>query len=134
MNERIRILRKALGLTLEKFGLNLGVGKTAISSIEHGVNAVTEQMFKAICNVNWNGKLVNEEWLRTGTGNMFIELPEEDEVGIIVSQLIEEKKHPFYNIILESMRTFNQLTPENQAAFTVYCEQLLENLRKEKED
>ena len=32
--ERVREIRKALGLTLEKFGDKLGVGKTAISKIE----------------------------------------------------------------------------------------------------
>lgn len=34
MNERIRQLRKSLGLTLEEFGSKVGVGKTAISNIE----------------------------------------------------------------------------------------------------
>lgn len=71
MKERIKELRKALGFTLEKFGKNLGVGKTAISKIEKGENALTDQMFTAICNVNWDGKYVNEEWLRNGTGEMF---------------------------------------------------------------
>ena len=32
--ERVREIRKKLGLTLEKFGERLGVGKTAISNIE----------------------------------------------------------------------------------------------------
>lgn len=71
MNKRIRKLRNNLGLTLEKFGKNLGVGKTAISKIEKGENALTDQMFTAICNVNWDGKYVNGEWLRTGEGDMF---------------------------------------------------------------
>ena len=34
--ERIKELRKALNLTLEKFGERLGVGKTAISKLEKG--------------------------------------------------------------------------------------------------
>ena len=34
MNERIRALRKELNLTMEKFGIRLGVGKTAISKLE----------------------------------------------------------------------------------------------------
>ena len=36
INDRVRILRKNLGLTLEKFGNRLGVGKNAISRIEIG--------------------------------------------------------------------------------------------------
>ena len=47
--ERVREIRKALSLTLEKFGDKLGVGKTAISKIEKGERSLTEQMTKAIC-------------------------------------------------------------------------------------
>lgn len=68
MNERIKQLRKELGLTLDKFGERLGVSKVAISLIENGKNALTDQMFKSICR-EFN---VNENWLRTGEGEMFV--------------------------------------------------------------
>lgn len=71
MKERVKELRTALGLTLEKFGKNLGVGKTAISKIENGENSLTEQMLISICNTNWNGKFVNEDWLRGNSDQMF---------------------------------------------------------------
>lgn len=67
MNERIKELRKSLGLTMEKFGERLGVTKVAISNIEKGNRNVTDQMFKFICR-EFN---VNENWLRTGEGSMF---------------------------------------------------------------
>ena len=67
MNERIKQLRKELGLTLEKFGERLGVSKVAISLIENGKNALTDQMFKSICR-EFN---VREEWLRNGDEPMF---------------------------------------------------------------
>ena len=47
--ERIREVRKALGLTLEKFGDKLGVKKNTLSALERGVNGLTDQMAKAIC-------------------------------------------------------------------------------------
>lgn len=64
--ERIKELRKSLGLTLEKFGERLGVSRAALSNIENGNRSVTDQMFKSICR-EFN---VNEEWLRDGTGDM----------------------------------------------------------------
>lgn len=133
MKERLNFLRKTLGLTMEKFGSNLGVTKTAISLLESGKTKLTDQMIKSICNVSWNGNFVNEEWLRTGIGNMFVELPPEDEVGILVSQLIDDKGNPLFDIILETMRTFNQLTPEDQKIVSSYCDQLLHNLKDKKE-
>lgn len=66
-NERVKQLRKFLDLTLEKFGDRLGVTKVAISNIENGKRAVTEQMSKAICR-EFN---VNDDWLRNGVGDMF---------------------------------------------------------------
>ena len=74
MNERVKEIRKKLGLTLDKFGERLGVGKAALSRIENGSNGVTEQMFKSIC----REFSISEEWLRNGTGEMFIELDRED--------------------------------------------------------
>ena len=74
LNERVKEIRKKLGLTLDKFGERLGVGKAALSRIENGSNGVTEQMFKSIC----REFSISEEWLRNGTGEMFIELDRED--------------------------------------------------------
>ena len=67
--ERIREVRNALGLTLEKFGDRLGVTKVAISNIEKGNRNLTEQMTKAICR-EFN---VDYMWLTTGDGEMFID-------------------------------------------------------------
>ncbi len=75
MKERVKELRKILGLTMEKFGKNLGVGKNAISRIESGKSNLTDQMVKSICNVNWDGKYVNEDWLRGKSSEMFRKEP-----------------------------------------------------------
>ena len=71
MKERVKKLRKELRLTMEKFGEQLGVKKNTVSQWESGTNSLSDQMLKAICNVNWDGRYVNEDWLRDGTGEMF---------------------------------------------------------------
>ena len=78
MNERIKELRNYLSLTLDAFGNNLGVTRAAISNIERGTRSVTEQMISSILKTSWNGQYVNETWLRTGEGDMFAKLPEDD--------------------------------------------------------
>lgn len=72
MNERVKLLRKTLKLSGEKFGEKIGVKRSAISQIETGKNNLSDQIIKNICTV-YN---VNEEWLRTGDGEMFIETKE----------------------------------------------------------
>lgn len=68
MNERLKQLRKQLNLTLEEFGKPLGVTRSALSRIENNVNNLTDTMINLICKT-YN---VNEDWLRYGTGEMFI--------------------------------------------------------------
>lgn len=68
--ERIRELRKSLGLTLEKFGEKIGMKKNSVSQLENGKNSVTEQVFKSICR-EFNA---NYSWLVSGEGEMFSEL------------------------------------------------------------
>lgn len=67
--ERVREVRKALGLTLEKFGEKIGMKKNSVSQLENGKNSVTEQVVKAICR-EYN---VDYMWLTTGDGEMFID-------------------------------------------------------------
>lgn len=70
--ERIREVRKALGLTLEKFGDKLGVKKNTLSALERGVNGLTDQMAKAICR-EYN---VSYDYLIYGEGDPFDDLPQ----------------------------------------------------------
>lgn len=67
--ERIREVRKALGLTLEKFGEKIGMKKNSVSQLENGKNSVTEHVVKAICR-EYN---VDYMWLTAGDGEMFID-------------------------------------------------------------
>ena len=60
MQNRIKALRKELGLNQEDFGKKLGVTKSSISSMESGRFSVTDSMVKLICS-EFN---VNERWLR----------------------------------------------------------------------
>ena len=68
-NERVKEIRKSLGLTLEKFGERVGVTKQTMSRIENGVNNLTEQMTKSICREFG----VDYIYLTTGEGEMFVE-------------------------------------------------------------
>lgn len=66
MNERIKKLRKTLELTQQEFAERIGMKRNSIALIESGRNT-SEQTIFAICR-EFN---VNEEWLRTGKGEMF---------------------------------------------------------------
>ena len=89
--ERVKEIRKSLGLTLEKFGDKVGVTKVAISNIEKGNRNLTDQMAISICR-EFN---VNENWLRTGEGEMFIELSRDEQIAEFVGRTLSTESDSF---------------------------------------
>lgn len=82
LNKRINTLRKSLGITMEEFGSKIGLNKSMVSRMEGGSAIPTDRTIKSICLV-FN---VNETWLRTGDGEMFVR-PEPS----LVERLCDEK-------------------------------------------
>lgn len=74
MNERIKKLRKTLDLTQQEFGARIGMKQNTIALIEGGRNT-SDLTVLAICREFG----VNERWLRTGEGKMFVS----DSVGVV---------------------------------------------------
>lgn len=126
-NERIKEIRKTLKMTMERFGERLGVTKTAISNIEKSKRNVTEQMRKAICR-EFN---INGDWLRTGNGEMFVQLSQEDETAHIVQDMLGSNTGSFYNIILEIAKSYKKLSPTSQKALDELADNLLSSLADE---
>lgn len=83
MNDRIKELRKELGLSGEKFGERIGVKKAAISKIESGVVGLSDSNILAICR-EFN---VNEDWLRYGTGEMFKDMTLDEEIISFIGEI-----------------------------------------------
>lgn len=131
MNTRIKQLRKTLNLTMEEFGKRLGVTRTAISNIESGNRNVTEQMFKSVC----REFKVTEDWLRTGEGEIFVSLPDEDEFAAYVEDLLaDDGENELYNIIKAVMKTYQELSPKSQETLRDISAKLVDNLKTGRED
>lgn len=126
-NERIKEIRKTLKMTMERFGERLGVTKTAISNIEKSKRNVTEQMRKAICR-EFN---INGDWLRTGNGEMFVQLSQEDETAHIAQDMLGSNTGSFCNIILEIAKSYKKLSPTSQKALDELADNLLSSLADE---
>ena len=103
MNERVKELRKALGLSGEKFGESLGVKSPAIYKLENGTTKLTDQMIKLIC-LTYN---VNEEWLRTGQGSMFNETKDE-----FLAEL--KRQHNLSDFQVELVKTYLELPDKDK--------------------
>ena len=117
-SERIKDLRKALGLTQERFGERVGLKKSAISQIESGVNGVTDQLRLAVFR-EFN---VNEDWLSTGEGSMFVELDEDEEIARSLGDILSDQ--PDFRRRLVSV--LSRMTPDEWALLEAKIRELAE--------
>ena len=92
-NERVKEIRKTLGLTLEKFGERIGVTRGSMSNIENGNRNLNEQMTKSIC----REFSVDYMWLTTGEGEMFIDTDDDfiERIDRIMAGEDEARKNLF---------------------------------------
>lgn len=72
INERIKYFRKdVLHINQKSFACDLGVTQSGVSYMEQSGSNVSDSSIKTICTIYG----LNEEWLRTGAGPMYIEEP-----------------------------------------------------------
>lgn len=77
MNERIKEVRKAKGLSQDEFGRRLGVTRGAVTNIELNKVEPKPLFVDLIC----REFDVNEEWLRTGVGPMLREKTRDEDLA-----------------------------------------------------
>lgn len=125
INNRIAQLLNTLGLTKTAFANNLKVSQAYISKLVR-TGTPSDLLVDDICQ-KYN---VNEKWLRTGEGEMFI-IPE-DETAALVSDLLEEPEDEFYQAIIELVRTYKQLSPESRSILREFGNMYLDNIKNRK--
>lgn len=91
MNQRILELRKSLNLSQTDFGEQIGMKPSSISDIENNRVQISDRTIIAICS-KFN---VNEEWLKTGNGNMFLEYDKKHDEFFSVFQNLKEPLQDF---------------------------------------
>lgn len=76
MNERFKQIRKALGMTQDEFSSKISLSRNFIAQIESGTKTPSDRTVSDVCR-EFN---VNEEWLRTGNGEMFVPEMKDDQI------------------------------------------------------
>lgn len=118
INDRIKELRKALHLTQAAFGERISIKQNSVALLESKYRNPSAQTISAIC----REFRVNEEWLRTGAGEMFVPTP-----ASIVDELAEE-----YHLCPEAqamVEKFITLDPEAQLAVFDYMCAVVDEIR-----
>ena len=131
INERFKMLRESCQKTQAEWADILGLSRSGVSEIEAGRRNVTKKHIRSL--ELWDGckdKAINIDWLKTGNGEMFLPVPEEDEVASYVAELLDPN-NPFADLIVEIMRTYSQLDSRSQEVLLEFSRKLIENIKKE---
>lgn len=83
MKDRIKKIRKELDLTQQKFADRIGVQRNTIAMYEMGRTFPSDAIIISICR-EFN---VNEEWLRTGQGEMFIKRTRDEQIASFIGSI-----------------------------------------------
>lgn len=89
--DRIKEVRKRAGERQSQFAENLGVKEATVTSWETGARNPSEAVMINICN-KYN---VNEEWLRTGDGEMSVPITRDEEIEIFIGKMLRDEPDSF---------------------------------------
>lgn len=119
MKERIKVVRKALGLSQTDFGSKIGVKQGTVAAYESGARIPLDSVIVSICR-EFN---VSERWLRTGEGEMFVRLSREEEITKFAMEIIRDPGSEFQRQLLTTMA---RLEPAQWKLMEQMLDQLLQ--------
>lgn len=104
MKERLKELRKSLGLTQQEFADRLHIKRTNIGNYEVGVSLPPDSVVALICR-EFN---VSEEWLRNGTGEMFIPMSLDEEIASFIGDIQSDIEENFKKRFISALSKLDE--------------------------
>lgn len=123
MNERIKELRKTLGLTQQEFADKLGISRNNIATYETRKTGPGNSVIKLICNT-FN---VNEEWLRNGIGEKFLPKPE-----TVIDEIVRD--YGLDDLDRQIIREFIELPEQDREAIRAYLQSIIATRKQSEAD
>jgi len=117
LNERIKKLRKELDLTQQEFADKLNIKRNTVATYETGKSNPSDAAVVLICKT-FN---VNETWLRTGEGEMFVELPKNEALGQQIREFLKGGSDSFRERLISLLL---RLPPEQWETLEHYAQEL----------
>lgn len=104
MNDRIKKVRQALNLSQDEFSSRLGLTRGAITNIELHKTEPKPLLVDLICSIYH----VNENWLRTGEGEMFAQPTRDEEIAAFVGAALSGEDENFKRRLLSVLSRLDE--------------------------
>ena len=121
MKDRIKAIRKHYDLTQAEFGDRIGVKGNTITNYENDLRNPSDAIIVSICR-EFN---VNEEWLRTGNGEMFQPITKNDEISKLFGEVLKENNDDFKRRLVSALAKLDDVGWEK-------LENLIDNISNKK--
>lgn len=121
IGERIKEIRKNLGINQSEFANGLGLSRQQVSFLEKGERSLTERTLNDISREYG----VNKDFILTGEGDMFIDLSKSEELIKFVNGLCENDPEKA-ELLLDIYYMFNELSEKEQKVIKDLIEVMLE--------
>ncbi|SFA88085.1 Helix-turn-helix domain-containing protein [Acetitomaculum ruminis DSM 5522] len=102
MNERIKEIRKYFKMTQVKFARSISIAQNTLSQYEKGISTPLDAIIASICKV-YN---VDEHWLRTGEGEMFVNKEKKELLADFFADVLADNES-FKLQLLSAIATFD---------------------------
>lgn len=122
MNQRLKMLRKKLDITQQEFADRLGIKRNTVATYESGKSNPSDSAVMLIC----REFDVNEEWLRTGNGEIFIQKSDSTLLSLA-------KEHNLSNADVILLEKFINMKPENRKIIQNYILETAKEITGNKE-
>mgnify|MGYP000439620912 CR=1 FL=1 len=123
MRERMKELRKNLNLTQQELADQLHIKRTNIANYESGLSSPTDSVIALICR-EFN---VSEEWLRNGTGEMFIPMSLDEEIASFIGDIQSDIEENFKKRFISAL---SKLDEDEWIFIEKFMESVLEGRKK----
>lgn len=99
MHERLKKIRKSLHLTQQEFADKLGITRSTVATYETGKSNPSDAAVSLMCK-EFN---INETWLRTGEGDMFIEQTADEQIATFIGDLLKDEEDSFKRRLISGL-------------------------------
>ena len=104
MKDRIKRIRTDANLSQTDFAKKISVSRSAICKMERGENYPSDQTIKLICNEFF----VNEDWLRYGNGEQYIEKTKDEQIAELLGEIQKSGENNFKHRLVSALSKLNE--------------------------
>lgn len=97
MNQRMKMVREALGMSQANFAESADIGLGVIKNIDSNRTEPNDHFYNVLC-ARYN---INRAWLETGEGEMFMEMSRAEKIGRFVADVLEDEPDSFRRKLID---------------------------------